>query len=48
MTEEPLATGSSEGAATASIVVSVLGVLGALGVLLYDAFGPQLNQLLGR
>lgn len=48
VTEEPLATGSSEGAATASIVVSVLGVLGALGVLLYDAFGPQLNQLLGR
>lgn len=48
VTEEPLATGSSEGAATASIVVSVLGVLGALGILLYDAFGPQLNQLLGR
>ena len=48
VTEEPLAAGSSEGAATASIVVSVLGVLGALGVLLYDAFGPQLNQLLGR
>lgn len=47
-TDEPSAAGSSDNAAIASIVVSVLGILGALGALVFQQFGPQINQLLGR
>lgn len=40
-TEEPQAVGSSEGAAIASIVISALGIIGAL-------LGAAINQYLGR